>query len=139
MVVVLCSLPEHASSGHKPQAKSVPKVFFRLISRIKPWYSSVSQTVGRGFESHSWLLNKTPISSRFPLNHAVSTDSESGWLVASWNAPGGGGITTQAETPEKLFDEIRDAVLCYFDDDELPGAVKVHFREDPSVSVLEPA
>ncbi len=73
------------------------------------------------------------------VTFTVSTDSESGWLVASWDAPGGGGITTQAETPEKLFDEIRDAVLCYFDDHELPEEVKVHFQNDPSLSVLETA
>ncbi len=70
----------------------------------------------------------------------VTTDPESGWLVASWDDPvHGGGITTQADSLDQLQREIVDAVRCYFDEGELPERARLHFQDDPSLSVLEPA
>jgi len=29
---------------------------------------------------------------------------------------------------------VRDAVLCHFDDDEVPGRVRLHFAQDPALA-----
>jgi hypothetical protein len=55
---------------------------------------------------------------------------ESGMLVASWDAPDGGGITTQARDLRELEDELRDAVRCHFDGDA-PRRIRLHFTSDP--------
>ncbi len=79
-------------------------------------------------------------SSMREITLTVTTDPESGWLVASWDAPiHGGGITTQADSLDQLQREVVDAVRCYFDEGELPERVRLHFQDDPSLSVLEPA
>jgi len=45
----------------------------------------------------------------------VERDEESGWFVASWDAPnGGGGITTQGKDLGELQGNVRDAVRCHF-------------------------
>jgi predicted RNase H-like HicB family nuclease len=46
----------------------------------------------------------------------VSLCEESGTLVASWDQPGGGGISTQGASLEELWANIREAVACHFDD-----------------------
>jgi predicted RNase H-like HicB family nuclease len=66
----------------------------------------------------------------------VERDSESGWFCASWDAPGGGGITTQGRALSELEANIMEAVRCHFEDTELPKRVRLHFLEDP---VLDPA
>ncbi len=74
------------------------------------------------------------------VTFTISMNPETGKLIASWDDPvHGGGITTQADSLDQLQREIVDAVLCHFDEDELPQRVKVHFQDDPSISVLEPA
>ena len=45
----------------------------------------------------------------------VERDGESGWLVASWDAPdNGGGITTQGKDLSELQANVREAVCCHF-------------------------
>jgi len=45
----------------------------------------------------------------------VEHDEETGWLVASWDAPnGGGGITTQGKDLGELQANVRNAVRCHF-------------------------
>jgi hypothetical protein len=44
-------------------------------------------------------------------------DEDSGVLVAVWDAPEGGGITTQGRDLKELQEQVRDAVRCHFDDD----------------------
>jgi predicted RNase H-like HicB family nuclease len=67
----------------------------------------------------------------------VERDGESGWLVASWDAPGdGGGITTQGQDLRELQENIREAIRCHFGTAELPRAIRLHFVSDP---VLTPA
>jgi len=62
----------------------------------------------------------------------VERDDDSGWLVASWDAPnGGGGITTQGKDLTELQANVRDAVRCYFDKDKAPRAIRLHFLTDP--------
>jgi hypothetical protein len=62
------------------------------------------------------------------------------FLSASWNAPlGAGGITTQAKSLAELVQAIREAVLCHFDDGEVPAKATLHFVTNPEVSLLEAA
>lgn len=40
-------------------------------------------------------------------------------------------IFTQADTERQLKELIKDAVICHFDKDELPGVVRLHYvREE---------
>jgi hypothetical protein len=61
----------------------------------------------------------------------VQHDEESGWLVATWDAPRGGGITTQGKDLRDLQDQVQDAVRCYFDPGEAPRRIRLHFVSDP--------
>jgi predicted RNase H-like HicB family nuclease len=66
----------------------------------------------------------------------VTTCPESGGYVARWdNAPGQGGITTQAESFSELEEMIADAVGGYFEIPERPRQVKLHFAEDPVLAL----
>jgi hypothetical protein len=60
----------------------------------------------------------------------IETD-EGGTLVASWDAPGGGGITTQGKDLRELQEQVTDAVRCHFDPDETPRRIRLHFVADP--------
>jgi predicted RNase H-like HicB family nuclease len=42
----------------------------------------------------------------------VQRDEESGWLVAFWDDPNGGGITTQGKDLRDLQQQITDAVTA---------------------------
>jgi predicted RNase H-like HicB family nuclease len=56
---------------------------------------------------------------------------ESGGFVARWDdAPGRGGITTQADTLAELNTNVADAVNGYFEQDK-PERVRLHFLQDP--------
>lgn len=62
----------------------------------------------------------------------VERDSESGWLVASWDAPGGaGGITTQGEDLSDLQQQVSEAVSAYFEEGAAPARIRLHFVSDP--------
>jgi predicted RNase H-like HicB family nuclease len=50
----------------------------------------------------------------------VSPCEESGLLIASWDAPEGGGITTQGASVEELHANIREAMACHFDEASTP-------------------
>jgi hypothetical protein len=54
----------------------------------------------------------------------IQHDEESGWLVASWDAPdGSGGITTQGQDLRDLQHQVTEAVAAYFDDGEAPRRI----------------
>ena len=59
-----------------------------------------------------------------------------GGYVARWDAPGGGGITTQGDSFGELDIMIADAVAGYFEADQRPRSVRLHFSQDP---ILAPA
>ena len=61
----------------------------------------------------------------------VSQDEESGVLVAAWDDPKGGGITTQGDDLRDLQNMVRDAVACHFEEGERPGSISLHFVHDP--------
>lgn len=56
-----------------------------------------------------------------------------GGFSASWDAPGGGGISTQGNDLAELEAMIRDAVLCHFEEGEAPASVRLHFEQDPAL------
>jgi hypothetical protein len=65
---------------------------------------------------------------------------EESHLVAKWDAPMGmGGITTQAKTLQELAKSVVEAVLCHFDEEELPDKVQLHFVNDPALDLREAA
>jgi len=55
--------------------------------------------------------------------------------VARWDAPQGGGITTQGDTLAELQAMIADAILGYFHDQPRPARVRLHFNEDPVLAM----
>jgi hypothetical protein len=58
----------------------------------------------------------------------VERDEEPGWLVASWDDPMGGGITTQGQNFEDLQHQISDAVAAHFDEVEAPRRMQIRLR-----------
>ena len=64
----------------------------------------------------------------------IDTDTESGWLIASWDDPKGG-VTTQAKKLRDLEANIREAVTCHFEEGRCPSNVKLHFLQDVTARV----
>lgn len=60
----------------------------------------------------------------------VQRDEESGWLVASWDAPdGSGGINTQGQDLRDLQQQVTEAVAAHFDDGTAPRRIRLHCRK----------
>ncbi len=66
----------------------------------------------------------------------VRRDEESGWLMAAWDSPDGGGITTQGRDLKDLQAQVMEAVAAHFDVDDGPSRIRLHFVSDP---ILVPA
>jgi hypothetical protein len=47
-----------------------------------------------------------------------------GVLVASWDAPGGGGITTEGKDLRDLQQQVTDAVRCHFEQGEIRHRIR---------------
>jgi predicted RNase H-like HicB family nuclease len=70
------------------------------------------------------------------ITFTVEACPETGGFVARWDdAPGKGGITTQGDSFAELDDMVADAVNGYFEPAERPHRVRLHFVEDPVVSL----
>jgi predicted RNase H-like HicB family nuclease len=69
------------------------------------------------------------------LEFKIEQDEDSDLFVASWNDPGGGGITTQAKTLAELHDAIRESILCHFADRPHPREIALHFENDPVLQI----
>lgn len=65
----------------------------------------------------------------------VERDEPSGWLVAVWDAPEGGGLTTQGRDLTELQANVAEAVRCHFDEGKVPSRVRLHFVQDPELAV----
>ena len=65
----------------------------------------------------------------------VEACAATGGFVARWDAPAGGGITTQSDSLAALDAMIPDAVGGYFETEVRPATIRVHFTQDP---VLNP-
>jgi predicted RNase H-like HicB family nuclease len=70
------------------------------------------------------------------ITFTIEPCAETGGFVARWDAPGGGGIATQGDSFAELDAMIADAVGGYFEPDEKPQRVRLHFTEDPIVAVV---
>jgi len=55
----------------------------------------------------------------------IETSEDSGELVASWDAPEGGGITTQGRDLKDLQEQVTDAVRCHFDEGATPQRIRL--------------
>ncbi len=66
-----------------------------------------------------------------PLAFKIERDVEAGVLVASWDDPEGGGITTQARNLTELAEAIKESVRCHFSGRSAPREVSLHFESDP--------
>jgi predicted RNase H-like HicB family nuclease len=61
---------------------------------------------------------------------------ETGGYVARWDAPKGrGGITTQGDSFAELDAMITDAVGGYFEPNERPKRIRLHFSKDPVLAI----
>lgn len=61
----------------------------------------------------------------------VEPCEDTGMLVAWWDAPDGGGITTQGRDLRELQEQATDAVRCHFAASSLPKRIRFHFVSDP--------
>ena len=69
------------------------------------------------------------------ITFRVSRSEDTGWLVASWDAPNGqGGITTQGKDMRDLQDQVLEATQCHFDPEEAPRQIRLHFVTDAVLS-----
>ena len=70
------------------------------------------------------------------ITFKVEPCDETGGFVARWDdLPGRGGITTQGDTLAELHTMIADSVSGYFEPGERPNRVRLHFVEDPILSL----
>ena len=65
----------------------------------------------------------------------VEPCAETGGYVARWDAPRGGGITTQGDSFAELDAMITDAVDGYFNQKSRPKRIRLHFSQDPVLAV----
>jgi hypothetical protein len=56
----------------------------------------------------------------------VESSPEGGWTARGL----GESIFTEADTIEDLRDNIRDAVVCHFDEGVAPGVIRLHIVSD---------
>lgn len=66
----------------------------------------------------------------------VETCQDSGQLVAFWDDPQGGGVTTQGQDLDDLEVQVAEAVRCHFDPQDYPKCVRLHFVSDPVLAGL---
>jgi predicted RNase H-like HicB family nuclease len=70
------------------------------------------------------------------ITFIIEPCSETGGFVARWDdEPDRGGITTQGDSFGDLEAMIADAVDGYFEPHLRPSRVRLHFAEDPVVSL----
>lgn len=69
------------------------------------------------------------------ITFSIEACPETGGYVARWDAPGGGGITTQGDSFGELQAMVADAVEGYFDAGQRPARVRLHFVEDPVLAL----
>lgn len=69
------------------------------------------------------------------ITFRIESCRETGGFVARWDAPEGGGITTQGDSLAELHAMITDAINGYFEPANRPERVRLHFVEDPVVAL----
>jgi hypothetical protein len=103
-----------------------------------PWPQPKSPAAGPLLISKQALIDAGFQPAYFPIVNnaveiifAVEPCAATGGYVARWDAPGGGGITTQGDSFAELDVMIGDAVSGYFEPDQRPKSVRLHFSQDP--------
>ena len=81
---------------------------------------------------HAYFLS---VSDDAEIIFDVEPCAATGGYVARWDAPGGGGITTQGDSFGELDIMIADAVAGYFEPDQRPRSVRLHFSQDPILAM----
>ncbi len=66
----------------------------------------------------------------------ISPDEETGILVACWDDPRSGGITTQGLDLGDLQTQISESVHCHFEEGARPKRIRLHFVADPVLAAL---
>lgn len=44
-------------------------------------------------------------------------------------------IFTEGETPQEIEENVRDAVRCHFDEEDLPRVIRLHYVRDDVIAV----
>jgi hypothetical protein len=86
----------------------------------------MSSLVDASFQ-HAYFLG---VSNDAEIVFDVEPCSVTGGYVARWDVPGGGGITTQGDSFGELDTMIADSVSGYFEADQRPKSVRLHFSQD---------
>jgi hypothetical protein len=60
----------------------------------------------------------------------VEESAEGGYVARAV----GESIVTEADTIQLLYDEVRDAVRCHFDDAQRPRMIRLHFVRDEVIA-----
>ena len=47
----------------------------------------------------------------------------------------GHAIFTEGDTPEEVEENVRDAVRCHFEDEDLPKVIRLHYVRDDVIAV----
>jgi predicted RNase H-like HicB family nuclease len=64
----------------------------------------------------------------------IPGEEDEGGFTAWWDdLPGHGGITTQGETLAELQEMVIEAVSLYFEGQEAPKHIRLHFQKDPVI------
>ena len=61
----------------------------------------------------------------------VEDAPEGGWTARAL----GESIFTDADTIEELYDHVRDAVRCHFDEGQIPKIIRLHFVREEVIAV----
>jgi predicted RNase H-like HicB family nuclease len=86
-------------------------------------------------DAHSQSAYFPSVSKATEIVFDVEPCAASGGYVARWDDPGGGGITTQGDSFRELDIMIADAVSGYFEPNQRPKSVRLHFSQDPILAV----
>ncbi len=70
------------------------------------------------------------------LEFTVERGTKPGVLIASWDDPKGGGITTQARGLGELVKAIQKAVRCHFTGRSSPKRAALRFIETPELELV---
>lgn len=70
------------------------------------------------------------------LEFTVERGTKPGVLIAFWDDPKGGGITTQANGIGELVKAIQKAVRCHFAGRSFPKSAKLRFTEMPELELV---
>lgn len=70
----------------------------------------------------------------------IPGEEDEGGFTAWWDdLPGHGGIVTQGENLVELQEMVKEAVFLYFEGQEAPKQIRLHFQKDPTIYTADEA